>query len=152
MTAFSYPLQISRTEVPNGSALETRRGSVPFYLTRRVSVGEIGGGAVGATTIPLFVAPAGSRPINVFLDITTPANPGVGGTRTAIAVGTATSTGILYASTTVNTGGRRTYAGTEAQVSANGIVFAADTTIQAVVSVDTSAITALEVIVYAEFI
>lgn len=154
MTTLTYPLNIKvRANEPVSSVPADRvLGASPFYLVRKVSVGDIGGGAIGATTIPLFVAPAGSRPINCFLDITTAANPGVGTTRTAIAVGTSASTGILYAATTVNTAGRRTYAGTEAQVSANGIVFAADTTIQAVVSVDTSAITALEVIVYAELI
>lgn len=154
MTIFTYPLNIKvRPNEPVSSTPADRVvGQSPFYLVRKVSVGDIGGGAIGATTIPLFVAPAGSRPINCFLDITTAANPGVGTTRTAIAIGTQASTGILYASTTVNTAGRRNYVGTEAQVSANGIVFAADTTIQAVVSVDTSAITALEVIVYAEMI
>lgn len=154
MTTFTYPLNIKvRPNEPVSSVPADRvLGSAPFYLIRKVSVGDAAAGAIGTTTIPLFVAPAGSRPINCFLDITTPANPGVGTTRTAIAVGTAASTQAIYAATTVNTGGRRNYAGTEAQVSANGIVYSADTTIQAIVSIDTSAITAMEVIVYVEMV
>jgi len=69
-------------------------------------------------------------------------------TTTNIRVGIPTSTGILYAATTANTAGRRAYAGTGAQVSANAIPLAADTTVQAIVSIDTSAVTAGSVIVH----
>lgn len=145
MTTFTFPIDSKRREMDAAGAGSVL-GRVPLYYSVRVSVGQTGT-AVGATTIPLFVAPAGSRPIDSWLDITTAANPGVGGTRTAMAIGTATSTGIIYPSVTVNTEGRRLYPGTAAQVSANAIVFSADTTIQAVVSIDTSAITAFEAIV-----
>jgi hypothetical protein len=145
MTTFSYPLEGKRPEMTESGAGAVK-AKIPFYMIARVSVGQTGT-AVGSTTIPLFIAPAGSRPIDCFLDITTGANPGEAGTRTAMAIGVSTSTGIIYAATTVNTAGRRTYAGSAAQVSANGIVFSADTTIQALVSIDTSVISAFEAIV-----
>lgn len=147
MTTFTYPVNIKPFQETAVSGAGSVQGKAPMYLIKRVSVGETGT-AVGATTIPLFVAPAGSRPIDCFLDITTAADPGVGGTRTAMAIGVSSSTGILYAATTVNTAGRRTYAGSAAQVSANAIAYTADTTINAIVSIDTSAITAFEAIVY----
>jgi hypothetical protein len=150
MTTLSYPLELKRPNM-GASGVGAVTGRSPFYMIKKVSVGDTGT-AVGATTLPLFIAPAGSRVVNSFLDITTAANPGVGGTRTALAIGTAASTGIILASTTVNTAGRRTYGGTEAQVSANNIAFTADTTIQAVVSIDTSVISAFEATIFVELI
>jgi hypothetical protein len=146
MTTFSFPIDGKRNNMDAAGAGAVL-GRVPLYYSARVSVGQTGT-AVGSTTIPLFVAPAGSRPIDCWLDITTAANPDVGGTRTAMAIGTATSTGIIYAATTVNTAGRRLYGGTAAQVSANAIAFTADTTIQALVSIDTSTISAFEAVVF----
>lgn len=102
------------------------------------------GTAAGTTTIPLFVAPAGATFYECVLDITTAFD----NLTTNIRVGTPTSTGILYAATTANTAGRRAYAGTAAQVSANAIPLTADTTVQAIVSIDTSAVTAGSVIVH----
>jgi hypothetical protein len=150
MTTLSYPLNIKRPEM-GASGTDAVVGKSPFYMIKKVSVGDTGT-AVGATTLPLFVAPAGSRVVNSFLDITTAANPGVGGTRTALAIGTAASTGIILASVTVNTAGRRTYTGTAAEVSANNIAFTADTTIAAVVSIDTSVISAFEATIFVELI
>lgn len=150
MTTLSYPLNIKRPEM-GATGADAVVGKSSFYMIKKVSVGDTGT-AVGATTLPLFVAPAGSRVVNAFLDITTAANPGEASTRTALAVGVSTSTGIILASTTVNTAGRRTYGGTAAQVSANNIVFAADTTIQAVVSIDTSVISAFEATILVELI
>jgi hypothetical protein len=145
MTTFSYPLEGKRPEM-TATGAGAVKAKIPFYMIATVSVGQTGT-AVGSTTIPLFIAPAGSRVIDAFLDITTAADPGEAGTRTGMAVGTSTSTGIIYASTTVNTAGRRTYGGSSAQVSANAIVFSADTTIQALVSIDTSVISAFQAIV-----
>ncbi len=145
MTTFTYPLEGKRPEMGE-SGMSAVKAKIPFYMITKVSVGQTGT-AVGSTTIPLFIAPAGSRVLECYLDITTAANPGVGGTRTAMAIGVSTSTGIIYAATTVNTEGRRAYGGTAAQVSANAIAFTADTTIQALVSIDTSAISAFEAIV-----
>jgi hypothetical protein len=102
------------------------------------------GTAAAATTIPLFVAPAGATFYECVLDITTPFDNDT----TNIRVGIPTSTGILYAATTANTAGRRAYAGTGAQVSANAIALTADTTVQAIVSIDTSAVTTGSVIVH----
>ena len=150
MTTFAYPLNVRRAEpglVPDPARVNST-GKVPFYLQRKVSVGDTGT-AVGSTTIPLFVAPAGSRPWDCVLDVITAFDPGVGTTQTNLRVGTATSTGIIFATTTVNTVGRREAAETGAQVSALAITFTADTTIQAIVSIDTSAVTAGEVLITA---
>jgi hypothetical protein len=145
MTTFSYPLEQKRPEMGESGA-NAAKGKHPANYLTVVSVGQTGT-AVGATTIPLFVAPAGSRVWDATIDILTAANPGVGTTRTAMAIGVPTSTGIIFAATTVNTGGRRTQVMTAAQVSALAIPFTADTTIQAVVSIDTSTISAFEAIV-----
>ncbi len=145
MTTFTYPLEGKRPEMTESGAGAVK-AKIPFYMLATISVGQTGT-AIGSTTIPLFIAPAGSRVLESYLDITTAANPGVGTTRTAMAIGTAASTGIIYPSVTVNTEGRRAYPGTAAQVSANAIVFPVDTTIQALVSIDTSTISAFQAIV-----
>jgi len=147
MTTFSYPLNVKRPNM-DASGAGSISGKSPVYMIKKVSVGDTGT-AVGSTTLPLFIAPTGSRVVDCFIDILTAADPAVGGTRTAMAIGTATSTGILFASTTVNTVGRRTQTMSGAQVSANAIVFSADTTLQALVSIDTSTISAFDAIIYA---
>jgi hypothetical protein len=143
MTTFSYPVNITRHEPLDGDAINMQSARVPARYSVVVNTAKTGT-AAGATTIPLFVAPAGSTFYECVLDITTAFD----NTTTNIRVGTATSTGILYAATTANTAGRRTYAGTGAQVSANAIALTADTTVQAIVSIDTSAVTAGSVIVH----
>lgn len=143
MTTFSYPLNVKRPEMAEaGAGAVTAR--IPARYSVRVGTAQTGT-AVGTTTIPLFVAPAGSTFYECVLDITTGFNNTAG---VNMAIGVPTSTGILYAATTVNTAGRRAYAGTGAQVSANSIALTADTTVQAVVSITTSAVTAGEVIVH----
>jgi hypothetical protein len=146
MTTFAHPLKVRRTEAEVSVGAPGRvQGKVPSYWQAVVSVGNTGVGAASTTTLPLFVAPSGSIPVECYLDVLTGYNQGASNTN--LAVGTATSTGILFAATTVNTTGRRAYAGSGAQVSANAIAFTADTTIQAVVSIDTSAVTAGEVLI-----
>jgi hypothetical protein len=143
MTTFSYPVNIKRPEMAeSGAGAVTAR--IPARYSVRVGTAQTGT-AVGTTTIPLFVAPAGSTFYECVLDITTGFDNTAG---VNMAIGVPTSTGILYAATTVNTAGRRAYAGTGAQVSANSIALTADTTVQAVVSITTSAVTAGEVIVH----
>lgn len=102
------------------------------------------GTGAGTTTIPLFVAPAGSNFYECVLDITTAYD----NDDTKFTIGTSANPATLYAATTVNTAGRRAYAGTAAQVSTNSLVLAADTTVQAIVSITTSAVTAGSVIVH----
>jgi hypothetical protein len=102
------------------------------------------GTAVGATTIPLFVAPAGSNFYECVLDITTAYD----NLDTKITVGTSANPATLFAATSVNTAGRRAYAGSAAQVSTNSIVLTADTTVQAIVSIATSTVAAGSVIVH----
>lgn len=143
MTTFSYPLGIKRPEM-GADAVSARTGKVPFYLTAVVSVGMTGT-AVGATTIPLFVAPAGSRAIEGFIDVVTGFNNTAA---TNIAVGVSGVPGQMVAATTANTVGRTATAYTAAQVTANSVVFSVDTTIQAVVSITTSTVSAGELIAY----
>lgn len=143
MTSFSYPLNIRNHEPPGPEPVNLVEAAVPGHYSVVVNTARTGT-ATGTTTIPLFVAPAGAAFYECVLDITTPFN----NTTTNMRVGTPTSTGILYAATTVNTGGRRAYAGTEAQVSANAIRLTADTTVKAIVSIDSGTVTAGSVIVH----
>ena len=143
MTTFSYPLDIKRAEPTGSDAVNLQQARVPAHYTVLLNTAKTGT-AIGATTVPLFVAPAGSRVYECVIDITTAYD----NLSTNVRVGVPTSTGILFAATTANTAGRRTYAGTAAQVSANGIPFAVDTTIQAVVSIDVSVVTAGSMLVH----
>jgi hypothetical protein len=143
MTSFSFPLNVRNHEPPGPEPVNLVEARVPGRYSVVVNTAKTGT-AAAATTIPLFVAPAGSTFYECVLDITTPFNNDT----TNIRVGIPTSTGILYAATTANTAGRRAYAGTGAQVSANAIALTADTTVQAIVSIDTSAVTAGSVIVH----
>lgn len=143
MTSFSYPVNIRNHEPAAGDAVNMAEARVPGRYSVVVNTAKTGT-AVGATTVPLFVAPAGANFYECVIDVVTPFD----NTTTNIRVGVPTSTGILYAATTANTAGRRAYAGTGAQVSANAIPLTADTTVQAIVSIDTSAVTAGSVIVH----
>ena len=143
MTTFSYPLDIKRGEPTGSDAVNLQQARVPAHYTVLLNTAKTGT-AIGATTVPLFVAPAGSRVYECVLDITTAYD----NLSTNVRVGVPTSTGILFAATTANTAGRRAYGGTAAQVSSNAIPFAVDTTIQAVVSIDVSAVTAGSMLVH----
>jgi hypothetical protein len=143
MTTFSYPLDIKRGEPIGSDAVNQQTARVPAHYTVLLNTAKTGT-AIGATTVPLFVAPAGSRVYECVLDITTAYD----NTTTNVRVGVPTSTGILFAATTANTAGRRAYGGTGAQVSANAIPFTVDTTIQAVVSIDTSTVAAGSMLVH----
>ncbi len=143
MTTFSFPVNIANHEPASGSAVDLKQARVPGRYSVVVNTSK-SGTAVGATTIPLFVAPAGSNFYECVLDITT----GYDNDDTKITVGTSANPATLYAATTVNTAGRRAYAGTAAQVSTNSIVLAADTTVQAIVSIATSTVSAGSVIVH----
>ena len=143
MTSFSFPLNIRNHEPPGPEPVNLVEARVPGRYSVVVNTAKTGT-AIGATTVPLFVAPAGSTFYECVLDITTPYNNDT----TNIRVGIPTSTGILYAATTANTAGRRAYAGTGAQVSANAIALTADTTVKAIVSIETSTVTAGSVIVH----
>jgi hypothetical protein len=143
MTTFSYPLNLKRPEMAESGA-----GAVTARVPARYSVvvdTSRTGVAVGATTIPLFVAPAGSTFYECALDVVTAYDNTAG---VNITVGTSAIPATLFAATTVNTEGRRSYAGTAAQVSSNSIALTADTTVQAIVSITTSAVTTGSVIVH----
>lgn len=143
MTTFSFPVNIGDREPPGPEPVNLVQARVPGRFSVVVDTSKTGT-AAGTTTIPLFVAPAGANFYECVLDITT----GYDNATTNIQVGTPGATARLYAATTANTAGRRTYAGTAAQVSANAIRLTADTTVQAIVSIDTSAVTAGSVIVH----
>jgi hypothetical protein len=143
MTTFSFPVNIRNHEPPGAEAVNLVEARVPGRYSVIVNTAKTGT-AVGTTTIPLFVAPTGANFYECVLDVVTPFD----NTTTNIRVGIPTSTGILFAATTANTAGRRAYAGTGAQVSANAIALTADTTVQAIVSIDTSTVTAGSVIVH----
>lgn len=143
MTTFSFPVDVRRNEPSGTDPVNLQTGRLPSHYTVLLNTAKTGT-AIGATTVPLFVAPAGSRVYECVLDITTAYD----NLNTNVRVGTPTSTGIIYAATTVNTAGRRAYAGTGAQVSANAIPFATDTTIQAIVSIDVSTVTAGSMLVH----
>lgn len=142
MTTFSYPVNIKRPEMgESGAGAVTAR--VPARYSVRVGTAQTGT-AAGTTTIPLFVAPAGSTFYECVIDVVTAYD----NADTKFTVGTSAIPATLYAATTVNTAGRRAYAGSAAQVSANSIVLAADTTVQAIVSITTSTVAAGDVIVH----
>jgi hypothetical protein len=143
MTTFSFPVNIANHEPASGSAVDLKQARVPGRYSVVVNTSKTGT-AAGTTTIPLFVAPAGSNFYECVLDITTAYD----NDDTKFTIGTAANPATLYAATTVNTAGRRAYAGTAAQVSTNSLVLAADTTVQAIVSITTSAVTAGSVIVH----
>jgi hypothetical protein len=143
MTTFSFPVNITNHEPASGSVVDLTQARVPGRYSVVVNTAKTGT-AAGATTIPLFVAPAGSNFYECVLDITTAYD----NLDTKITVGTSANPATLYAATSVNTAGRRAYAGTGAQVSTNSIVLTADTTVQAIVSIATSTVTAGSVIVH----
>lgn len=143
MTTFTAPINVKSREMA-ASGPGAIQGSVTYHYATTVDVARTGT-AVGTTTIPLFVAPAGSVVWEAFLDIPTGFDNAVGGTN--FNVGSAARPGSIFASTSVNTAGRRVHPGTAAQVSVNAAPFATDTTIEAVVSIQTSVVSAGSVIV-----
>jgi hypothetical protein len=136
MTTLTYPIQAKRVN-EGAAATDTFQGYTVIARQATINTARTGT-AVGATTIPLFVAPAGSTFSNAFLDIRTAYDNTAG---VNIAIGTAAAPATIFAATTVNTTGRRTYAAAEAQISANAVALTADTTVQAIVSITTSAVT-----------
>ena len=143
MTTFSYPVNIKRPEFYGDDAVNTAVARVPARHSVVVNIAKTGT-AAGATTVPLFVAPAGSTFYECVLDVVTAYD----NLDTKITVGTSALPATLYAATSVNTAGRRAYAGAAAQVSSNAIALTADTTVQAIVSIATSTVTAGSVIVH----
>ena len=147
MTTFSYPVNIRGHEPLGPDVVSMREGRVSGRWSITVGTAQTGT-AAGVTTIPLFVAPEGSRVYEATLDITT----GYDNTTTNFNIGTAAAPTRIKAATSVNTARHQNYAPTAAQISVNAIPFAVDTTIQAVVSIDTSAVTTGSVIVHVQLI
>ena len=143
MTSFTYPLQIKRLEEAQSGAGAVR-ARVRGVFAAKVSVGQTGAGP-GVTTIPLFVVPAGSIFSDCVIDVLTGFN--LTDANANVRIGVPTSTGILFAATSVVTAGRRTQTASAAQVSAWAVSLTADTTVEALVSIDTSAATTGEILV-----
>jgi hypothetical protein len=147
MTTFSYPLNIRNHEPLGPDVVSMREGRVSGRYSVVVGIAQTGT-AAGVTTIPLFVAPAGSSVYEATLDITT----GYDNDATNFNIGTADAPTRIKSAVSVNTARRQNYAPTAAMISVNAIPFAVDTTIQALVSIDTSAVTAGSVIVHVQII
>jgi hypothetical protein len=147
MTTFSYPLNIRGHEPLGPDVVSMREGRVSGRYSVVVGIAQTGT-AAGVTTIPLFVAPEGSRVYEATLDITT----GYDNTTTNFNIGTAAAPTRIKSAVSVNTARRQNYTPTAAMISVNAIPFTADTTIQALVSIDTSAVTTGSVIVHVQII
>lgn len=144
-TTFSFPVEMKIQEPPGPEAINLIQSRVPGRYSVFVNTARTGT-AVGATTIPLFVAPAGASFYDCVIDVVTAFD----NTTTNIAVGTAAVADRLHTAVTVNTGGRRTYSPTAAQISANAIPLTADTTVVARVSIDTGTVTAGTVLIHVQ--
>lgn len=142
-TTFSFPVEMKMPEPPGPEPINLVQARVPARYSVLVNTARTGT-AVGATTIPLFVAPNGSSFYECVIDVLT----GFDNTTTNIAVGTAAVSDRLHSAVTVNTGGRRGYAPTAAQISANGIPLTADTTVVARVSIDGAVVTTGSVLIH----
>jgi len=145
MTTFAAPLYVKPVNFAGDTGANVVLGKIPARYSIPIGVTQTGL-AVGATTIPLFVAPAGSVFYECVIDVLTAYDQSGAGTN--IQIGVPTSTGILFAATTGNIPGRRAFAGSAAQVSALAIPLAADTTVQAIVSINTSTVTVGSLIVH----
>lgn len=146
MTAFSFPLEIKCREPRGPEAVNQAQARALAQYSSPVNLAKTGT-AAGVTTIPLFVVPAGSSIFNCTIDVLT----GYNNTTTNITVGTAALVNQIHSQVTVNTEGRRAYTPTAAQLSVNAIPFAADTTVVAVVSIDTSAVTTGNLLIHVQY-
>ncbi len=151
MTGFSFPVQIKRLEEGTlvGSTTPSqlaaaRRANVRSQYSVKVSAGDTGLGA-GGTTIPLFIAPAGARFFTSHIDVLTAFDNTAG---VSVQVGIPANPATIMAQTTVNTVGRRDMTQTGATVSVNAIPLTVDTTVKAIVSITTSAITVGDMIIH----
>lgn len=146
MTTFSFPVEIKCREPLGPEAVNQVQARVLAQYSIPVNI-EKTGVAAGVTTIPLFVAPAGSSIFNCTIDVLT----GYDNTTTNITVGTAALANQIHTQVTVNTAGRRAYSPTAAQLSVNAIPFTADTTVVAVVSIDTSTVTTGNLLIHVQY-
>ncbi len=144
MTTHIHPLYLRRPELGE-TAPNNVLGVVPARYSVVLDISKTGT-AAGTTTVPLFVAPAGAKFYECVIDVVTAFDNLTGGTN--VAIGVPTSTGILFAATTANTTGRRAYAGSAAQVAFNATALTADVTVQAIVSITTTAVTTGSLVVH----
>ena len=146
MTTFSYPLQVRPNE-PGSAAVAQVAGRTLITYANKVSTGMTGT-AAGATTLPLFVAPAGTRFYDCTMDFTTAFD-----NATALTlVGVFAGSNSVVTSVTGTAIARKPGVFTNAQLSTNASPLTADTTVVAVVSINTSTITAGEFTIYTTII
>lgn len=145
MTSFSFPLNIRNHEPPGPEPVNLVEARVPGRYSVLVNTAKTGT-AVGVTTIPLFVAPVGASFFDCTIDVITAFD----NTTTNLTIGTAALADRLHTAVTVNTAGRRGYAPTAAQLSANAIPLTANTTVVALVSIDTSAVTTGSLLIHVQ--
>ena len=138
MTSFSFPLDIKNREPPGPDTVSQRQARVAGRYTVALTPSQTGT-AIGVTTIPLFVAPAGATIYEAVIDVLTGYDQtGVG---TNVQVGTAANVSLIQSAVTVNTARRQAYTPTAAQVAAINTPFAVDTTVVAQVSIAVSTVT-----------
>ena len=142
MTTFAHPFYLRRPEIGE-AAPNNVLGVVPARYSIVLDTTKTGT-AVGTTTVPLFVAPAGAKFYECVIDVVTAYD----NLDTKITLGVPASTGILFAATSVNTTGRRAYAGSAAQIAFNASALAADVTVQAIVSIATSTVAAGSLVIH----
>ena len=153
MTSFAWPLRVRGADT-NVADYEFQ-GRVVVAAEATISLGNIANQAAGVTIIPLkqpngqpLVVPAGAKVLNSFIDVLTPWAP-VSGTNINIGYGTARNQ--IFAQTSIETAGIRTYTPTTAQISLNRVPFALPTTIEAMICVSGSNVpTAGELIILIE--
>lgn len=147
MTTLTSPLLVKGGDT-NRPSSAFRAGAVVVVPTR-VTFGQFAGASASVTTLPLFVAPAGMRPLEAWVDVITPIAPVSGNT---VRVGTAAYAGLITPETTITAVARyRSDVSTSANLSAISYPFTADTTIQFQVSTSGIATrTAGEIMVYVQ--
>ena len=134
MTTFSYPVLTKPTQVAGPGTMR-----VVQAVRTTVDIAKTGT-AVGATTVPLFTAPAGSTIDRILVDIVDGYDNAIGGTN--LTIGVAGTPARYLAATSVNTARHIGWSPTSAIASAAAVPLAADTVINATVSIQTSTVTA----------
>ena len=116
----------------NEASYNFRAGAV-VVATARVTFAQHAAVSASSSSVPLFIAPAGSRVVNANVDIINPRLPASGAT---LQVGVSGNTAMIIAEASCETVRRLSHSPTTSAVlSALSIPFAVDTTIEMKVSV-----------------
>ncbi len=134
MTTFSYPVLTKLAQVGGTGTMRMVQG-----VRTTVDIAKTGT-AVGATTVPLFTAPAGATIERILIDIIDGYDNATGGTN--MTIGVAGTPARYLATTSVNTARHISWSPTSAIASAAATPLPADTVINATVSIQTSTVAA----------